>query len=56
MSIDKQLIFFDEIITNIERYRSLTDIIVQYHDEGFVEEQLKIFQKHEAYFEHFYKE
>lgn len=56
MSIDKQLIFFDEIITNIERYRSLADIIVQYHDEGFVEEQLKIFQKHEAYFEHFYKE
>ncbi|MDZ4148417.1 MAG: DUF2723 domain-containing protein [Flavobacteriaceae bacterium] len=56
MSIDKQLTFFDEIITNIERYRSLTDIIVQYHDDGFVEEQLKIFQKHEAYFEHFYKE
>jgi len=30
MSIDKQLTFFDEIITNIERYRSLTDLIAQY--------------------------
>jgi len=56
MSIDKQLTFFDEIITNIERYRSLTDLIVQYQDEEFVSKQLKIFKKHEAYFEHFYKE
>lgn len=56
MSIEKQFTFFDEIITNIERYRSLTDIIVKYQDDEFVSKQLEIFQKHEAYFEHFYKQ
>lgn len=56
MNIDLQYAFIDQIITNIERYRSLTQVLEKNRDEPFAELQQDIFDRHEAYFSHFYQE
>ena len=38
LTIENQTRYLDEIVTDIERYRSLVDILVIYNDEEFAME------------------
>lgn len=56
MDIETQYVFIDQIITNIERYRSLLRAVEQFDPGKYAQEQREIFERHEAYFSHFYQE
>src|SRR5690606_34716103 len=43
LSVDTQTRYLDEIVTNIERYRSLVDILVNYNDKDFALEETEKF-------------
>ena len=54
--IDRQYRYFNEIVSNIERYRSLVDLLVVHQDEEILEEKAEEFNKHLEMFRHFYGE
>ena len=54
LSQNKQYEYAEQIITNIERYRSLIDLLVINQDEELVEEKAKEFNNFLRRFEFFY--
>lgn len=53
LSLERQYKNLDEIATDIERYRSLVDVIAIYRDEEFIGEKADAFNKYLGLFEHF---
>ncbi|WP_026450877.1 glycosyltransferase family 117 protein [Aequorivita capsosiphonis] len=51
---NKQRLIADEIITNMERYRSLVQTVVVYDDEQYGREEAKKFNDYLKLFRHFY--
>ncbi|MGB8373887.1 MAG: DUF2723 domain-containing protein [Salegentibacter sp.] len=54
--IDRQYRYADEIITDIERYRGLVDILAKYQDEKILREKADEFNSYLRKFRHFYKQ
>ncbi|WP_373057784.1 protein O-mannosyl-transferase family [Zunongwangia sp. H14] len=54
--LDRQYRYADEIISNIERYRSLVDLLVRQKDEEIVREKAEEFNEYLRMFRHFYAE
>ncbi|MDT0643399.1 DUF2723 domain-containing protein [Zunongwangia sp. F363] len=54
--LDRQYRYADEIISNIERYRSLVDLLVRQQDEEIVREKAEEFNEYLRMFRHFYAE
>ena len=54
--IDRQYRYADEIITDIERYRGLVDILAKYRDEKILREKADEFNSYLRKFRHFYKQ
>jgi len=53
LSIDNQSRYIDEIVTDIERYRSLVDLLVIYNDEDFAIKETSKFNNYLELFKHF---
>nr|WP_321234420.1 DUF2723 domain-containing protein [uncultured Psychroserpens sp.] len=53
LTIKNQSRYLDEIVTDIERYRSLVDLLVIYNDKDFALEETKKFNNHLNEFKHF---
>ena len=53
LTIENQTRYLDEIVTNIERYRSLVDILVIYNDEEFALEETEKFNNYLKLFSYF---
>ncbi|MBZ9728099.1 DUF2723 domain-containing protein [Salegentibacter sp. JZCK2] len=54
--IDRQYRNFNEIVSNIERYRALVDLLVVHQDEEILKEKADEFNEHLEMFRHFYGE
>jgi hypothetical protein len=54
LDLERQYMLGDEIVSNIQRYRSLIDLLVINQDEEIFEEKVKAFNKHLTLFNHFY--
>ncbi len=53
LTIENQTKMLDEIVTDIERYRSLVDLLVQYQDKDFATKETKKFNDYLKLFSHF---
>lgn len=53
LSIESQTNLLDEIVTDIERYRSLVDILVAYNDQEFAMQETEKFNNYLNLFDHF---
>jgi len=53
LSIKNQTRYLDEIVTDIERYRSLVDLLVVYNDKDFAMAETEKFNNYLALFKHF---
>ncbi len=53
LSLENQTRYLDEIVTDIERYRSLVDIVVVYNDKEFAMEETEKFNNFLQLFKHF---
>ena len=53
LPIETQTRYLDEIVTDIERYRSLVDIVVVYNDKDFAMEETEKFNNFLQLFKHF---
>ncbi|MEO6347241.1 MAG: DUF2723 domain-containing protein [Aquaticitalea sp.] len=53
LSLENQTRMLDEIVTDIERYRSLVDLLVQYKDADFAMQETKKFNDYLKLFSHF---
>jgi hypothetical protein len=53
LSIKNQEQYFEDIYTDISRYRGLVDILVIYEEEGFVKREIQILNDHLKLFDHF---
>jgi len=53
LSIENQTRYLDEIITDIERYRGLVDVLVIYNDEDFAMQETEKFNNFLKLFQHF---
>ncbi len=53
LTLENQKRYIEEIFTDIERYRSLVDVLVVYKDTDFALEESKKFNNHLKLFEHF---
>jgi len=56
LSLERQYSIGDEIITDIERYRSLIDLLVLNQDEELVKEKADEFNNYLKKFKHFYRD
>ena len=56
LSIDNQSRYIDEIVTDIERYRSLVDLLVIYNDKDFAIKETAKFNNYLELFKHFSSE
>ena len=56
LGLDRQYQMGEEIITNIERYRSLVDLLLYNQDEQLIEEEAQKFNEYLQLFEHFYED
>ncbi|HET8838897.1 MAG TPA: hypothetical protein VFM82_07905, partial [Flavobacteriaceae bacterium] len=56
LSLERQYQYLDEIITNVESYRGLIDILVRNQDEKLINEKIKEFNQYLDKFSHFYGE
>ncbi len=56
LSIENQTRYIDEIVTDIERYRSLVDLLVIYNDEDFALKETAKFNNYLELFKHFSSE
>jgi len=54
--VDRQYRYANEIISNIERYRALVDLLVIHQDEEIVSDKAEEFNEHLKLFRHFYGE
>ncbi|MGJ5641761.1 glycosyltransferase family 117 protein [Formosa sp. S-31] len=55
VSIEKQYEYAEDIITNIERYKAIVDVLLQY-DDDFADQEMNTFTNNLKLFEHFYTE
>ena len=55
LKINNQERFFEEIYTDIQRYKSLVDVLIKY-DPNFAEKESDIFNDHLKMFKHFYED
>jgi tetratricopeptide (TPR) repeat protein len=53
LKVEKQYDIAEEIVTNIERYKSLVDVLLR-KDEAFAKTEMQTFNNHLKLFEHFY--
>ncbi|TDU43764.1 uncharacterized protein DUF2723 [Gelidibacter sediminis] len=53
LTIENQTRYLDEIVTDIERYRSLVDLLVIYNDKEFAMEETEKFNNYLNLFKHF---
>ena len=53
LKVEDQTRYLDEIVTDIERYRSLVDIVVVYNDKDFAMEETEKFNNFLQLFKHF---
>ena len=53
LSIKNQTRYLDEIVTDIERYRSLVDLLVIYNDKDFAMQETEKFNNYLKLFKHF---
>jgi hypothetical protein len=53
LTLENQTRLLDEIVTDIERYRSLVDLLVAYNDEEFAMQETQKFNKYLEKFNHF---
>jgi hypothetical protein len=53
MTIENQEQFFEEIYTDISRYRGLVDVVVIYDEEGFIKNEIQVLNDHLRLFSHF---
>ncbi|MEZ4793449.1 MAG: DUF2723 domain-containing protein, partial [Gelidibacter sp.] len=53
LGIEDQTRLLDEIVTDIERYRSLVDLLVQYQDKDFALQETEKFNSYLKLFSHF---
>jgi hypothetical protein len=56
LTIENQTRYLDEIVTDIERYRSLVDILVIYNDKDFAMKETEKFNNYLKRFKHFTNE
>jgi len=56
LDLEDQTRLLDEIVTDIERYRSLVDLLVQYQDEDFAMQETQKFNKYLERFSHFMRD
>ena len=54
--VDRQFRYADEIITDMERYRGLVDIMMVYEDRETAQQKAEEFNKYLRLFRHFYRE
>jgi len=54
--VEKQYMYADEIITDMERYRGLVDIMMVYEDRETAREKAEEFNNYLKLFRHFYRE
>lgn len=54
LNLDRQYMYATEIVSDIERYRSLINILLQYQDEEIIQEKVEEFNSYLMKFEHFY--
>jgi len=54
--VEKQYMYADEIITDMERYRGLVDIMMAYEDREMAREKAEEFNNYLKLFRHFYRE
>jgi len=54
--VEKQYMYADEIITDMERYRGLVDIMMAYEDRETAREKAEEFNNYLKLFRHFYRE
>ncbi|WP_066223533.1 glycosyltransferase family 117 protein [Formosa haliotis] len=55
LKVEKQYEVAEEIVTNIERYKSLVDVLLRY-DDDFAKTEMKTFNNNLQLFEHFYSD
>lgn len=53
LPVNTQMRYIDEIVNNIERYRSLVDLLVVYQDEAFARAESEKFNNYLRLFNHF---
>jgi len=53
LSLENQTRYLDQIVTDIERYRSLVDITVVYNDKDFALKETEKFNNYLQLFKHF---
>lgn len=53
MTIENQEQYFEEIYTDISRYRGLVDVVVIYDEEDFIKNEIQILNNHLRLFSHF---
>ena len=53
LTIENQDRLFEEIYTNIQRYKSLIDLLMR-HDKEFAEKEGEVFNNYLKLFQHFY--
>ena len=54
LSLERQYNYMEDIVTDIERYRSVVDLLIINKDEELVKEKAQEFNDHLRLFEHFY--
>ncbi|HET8887207.1 MAG TPA: DUF2723 domain-containing protein [Salinimicrobium sp.] len=53
---ERQIAYAEEIVTDIERYRSLVDMLIIHQDEELVQEEAETFNNYLRLFQHFYQD
>jgi len=56
LSLDKQYAYAEDIVTNIERYRSVVDLLIINKDDQLVKQKAEEFNSYLRLFRHFYSE
>ncbi|HET8753139.1 MAG TPA: hypothetical protein VFM59_02180, partial [Salinimicrobium sp.] len=56
LDLERQYTYGSEVITNMERYRSLLDILIMYEDQDYLQAKVEEFNKYQGLFPHFYAE
>lgn len=55
LDLSRQYYYIEDIVTDIERYRTFVDIIIRYEDEEMAEEKALEFNEYIQLFSHFYQ-
>ena len=55
LKVEKQYRLAEEIITDIERYKSIVDVLLD-HDKEFSDQEMNVFTEYLKKFSHFYED